>query len=157
MDYKAFKRLYDGDRIMFTMAMELFLENGRNCIMEHSEEELTQAVKKQLSNLFVPEKAYEVVQAAKAFSQLKLVDLLVYINKCDIQIGDRDADVSGVCPVCRGPLTYEDGTRNKINALAMKWTCQDCEATGTETYRRVFDGHCDVRLGDGRPVPPREH
>ena len=46
MDYKAFKRLYDGDRIIFTMAMELLLENGRNCIMEHSEEELNQAIEK---------------------------------------------------------------------------------------------------------------
>jgi len=36
------------------------------------------------------------------------------------------------------------------------WTCQDCGATGKEVYREVFDSHQDVRLGDGRPVPPRE-
>ena len=155
MDCKAFKRLYDGDRIIFTMAMELLLENGRNCIMEHSEEELNQAIEKQLSAFFVPEKVSEVVQAAKAFSQLKLVDLLTYIKECDIQVENRDVDVSGVCPVCGGPLLYGEDTAANSGA-PIGWLCQDCGATGREVYREKFDHHADVRLGDGRPVPPRE-
>lgn len=153
MDYKEFKRLYDGDRIVFMLGMELLLENGRNAIQKHEEEELIQAVKEQLSNLFVPEKANEIVRAAKAFSRLQTAALLTYASKCDIQLGIEDEDTPGVCPVCCGPLIYEGAADN---ALTARWTCQDCQATGTENYRKLFDGHCDVRLADGRPVPPRE-
>lgn len=64
-------------------------------------------------------------------------------------------DIAGVCPVCGGPLIYgENAVSSKDGSV--DWTCQDCGATGKEVYREVFDSHQDVRLGDGRPVPPRE-
>lgn len=156
MDYKGFKRLYDGDRIVFMLGMELFLENGRNAVMER-EAELLQSVRKQMSNLFIPEKASEVVKAAQAFSQLKTPALLTYASRCDIHLEGDETDISGVCPVCCGPLIYDESTdSSNDSALVLNWTCQDCDATGTENYRRVFDGHRNVRLGDGRLVPPRE-
>lgn len=153
MDYKEFKRLYDGDRIVFMLGMELLLENGRNAIQKYGEEELIHVVREQLSNLFVPEKANEIVRAAKTFSQLQTAALLAYASKCEIQLGIEDEDTPGVCPICCGPLIYEEGA---CDALTARWTCQDCQATGTEDYRKLFDGHRDVRLADGRPVPPRE-
>ena len=64
-------------------------------------------------------------------------------------------DIAGVCPVCGGPLIYGEGAAAVKNS-EVGWTCQDCGATGKEVYREVFDSHQDVRLGDGRPVPPRE-
>ena len=156
MNYREFERLFNGDRIVFMMGMELFLENGRMAILEHSEEELGQAVGEKLTGFFAQEKVNAVVQAAKAFAQLKTTELLTYTSKCDVQIENTDVDIAGVCPVCGGPLLYgEDASKDENGAVG--WTCQDCDATGKEIYRQVFDCHQDVRLGDGRPVPPREH
>ena len=67
----------------------------------------------------------------------------------------EDKDISGVCPVCRGPLLYGEGIVPDSGG-SVSWACQDCGATGREIYREVFDHHEDVRLGDGRPGPPRE-
>ena len=64
-------------------------------------------------------------------------------------------DIAGVCPVCGGPLIYGENVSTVKNG-EVGWTCQDCGATGKEVYREVFDSHQDVRLGDSRPVPPRE-
>ena len=64
-------------------------------------------------------------------------------------------DIAGVCPVCGGPLIYGENAAADSDGC-VDWTCQDCGATGKEVYRQVFDSHQDVRLGDGRPVPPRE-
>jgi len=155
MDYKEFKRLYDGDRIVFMLAMELFLENGRKTVAEHNRAALVQAVTEKLSNFLIPEKACEVVQVARAFSQLKTGEFLSYASKCGIQLESEDEDISGICPVCGGPLLYgEDASADSDGEVG--WTCQDCGATGKEAYRQVFDCHRDVRLGDGRPVPPKE-
>ena len=155
MDYKEFERLFNGDRVVFMMGMELFLENGRTAIMEHTEEKLGQVIGEKLAGFFVQEKVSAVVQTAKAFAQLATTTLLSYTSKCDIRIEDADVDISGVCPVCGGPLIYGEDASADENGTA-GWTCQDCDATGKEIYRQVFDHHQDVRLGDGRPVPPRE-
>ena len=64
-------------------------------------------------------------------------------------------DIAGVCPVCGGPLMYGENAAADHDG-AIGWTCQDGGATGKEVYRQVFDSHQDVRLGDGRLVPPRE-
>ena len=74
MNYREFERLFDGDRIVFMMGMELFLENGRMALLEHSEEELGQAVGEKLTGFFAQEKVNAVVQAAKAFAQLKTTE-----------------------------------------------------------------------------------
>lgn len=155
MDYKDFRRLYDGDRIVFMMGMELFLENGRDSIMKHTEKELEQAVGKQLSGFLTQEKVAAAVRTAKDFAQLKTVPLLAYASRCGFHLENEDLDVSGVCPVCGGPLIYGE-TAAADSDGRVGWTCQDCGATGKEVYRQVFDSHQDVRLGDGRPVPPRE-
>ena len=154
MEFKEFQRLYMGNRVVFMLAMELFLENGRT-ILEHSEEDLVQVVRNQLSNLFVPEMANEVVRVSKEFSQMKTVDLLAYASKCEIHLEEKYVDISGVCPVCGGPLIYGENASADSSDTA-GWVCQDCGATGKEIYRQVFDHHQDVRLGDGRPVPLRE-
>jgi len=67
----------------------------------------------------------------------------------------EDKDIPSVCPICHGSLLYgEDAAADICDAVG--WTCQDCGATGKEVYRQVFVGHRDMRLGDGRPVPPKE-
>ncbi|NBI68523.1 hypothetical protein D1646_17360 [Pseudoflavonifractor sp. 60] len=72
-----------------------------------------------------------------------------------MEAGMEFKDVAGVCPVCGGPLIYGENASADSGGHT-GWTCQDCGATGKEVYREVFDSHQDVRLGDGRPVPPKE-
>ncbi len=155
MNYKEFNRLFIGDRVVFLLGMELFLENGRGGIMEHTEEELGRIAGEKLAGFLMQNKVKAVVQAAQAFAQMKTAALLSYAGKSGIRIGGNDLDIHGVCPVCGGPLIYEETATPGVD-LVVGWTCQDCDATGKEVYQRVFNCHVDVRLGDGRPVPPRE-
>lgn len=156
MNYREFECLFNGDRIVFMMGMELFLANGRIAVMENGEKELSQAIEEKLAGFLVQEKISAVVETAKAFAQLETATLLSYIGRNGMQLSSNDMDISGVCPVCGGPLIYGENAAADSGGT-VGWTCQDCDATGKEIYRQVFDCHSDVHLGDGRPVPPREN
>ncbi len=155
MDYQAFARLYNKDRIIFVLCVEILLENGRSFIRKFTDEALEQTIEGTLKAWRVSEKIPEAVEIVRELARIKTAVLLTYIGKSGMRIDGINSDVAGVCPVCGGPLIYGEDAAAEGDSCA-GWTCQDCGATGKEVYRQVFDSHQDVRLGDGRPVPSRE-
>ncbi len=56
------------------------------------------------------------------------------------QYDDGDGE-QGICPCCgSGNLTYESVVDDD-NGVAYPWRCDDCGATGRETYEIDFIGH----------------
>lgn len=82
MKCKEFERLYRGDRVVFMLAMELFLENGREHIMNSTQQELSASAAPGLGGFLMLDKINAVAQTAKEFAALKTEDLLSYTARC---------------------------------------------------------------------------
>lgn len=60
---------------------------------------------------------------------------------------------ANVCPICGGMNLSYSCSEDDDNGRKFPWTCEDCGATGKESYTETFDGnHYDVETGDGEPV-----
>lgn len=82
MDFNAFKRLYQGDRVVFLLAMELFLEQGREAVISGTSQTLAVAATRTLSGFLTPDKIDDVIQTAKEFAALETRGLLSYVAGC---------------------------------------------------------------------------
>lgn len=82
MEFKEFERLYLGDRVMLMLAMELFLENGREKLKACTQQELSAGVAPKLSGLLTLDRIDAVAQTAKELAVLETKDLLSYIARC---------------------------------------------------------------------------
>lgn len=149
MEYEDFKKMYLDDLMVFYLGLELFGENGRDKIMQSTDEELNAAAGIKLNSLFTEKKIKGIAEAAKRFSEMKSVELLAYASRCGIQLEDKPMDEPEVCPLCGGSLHY--GAYEITDELRTQdWTCEECGATGKEAYRMIFDCHFHVRDPKGK-------
>lgn len=60
---------------------------------------------------------------------------------------------ANVCPIC-GSMNLAYGcSEDDDNGRKFPWTCEDCGATGKESYTETFDGnHYNVKNGAGLPI-----
>lgn len=53
-----------------------------------------------------------------------------------------------VCPYCGTTVLYSgDKSFDDVDSISMDWRCPGCGATGTATYRGIFDGHMYLKPG----------
>jgi len=153
MNYNDFEKLYRNDPLVFHLAMELFMENGRDLIETLSDQELGAEAARQASSFFSDGKIDETVKAVKDFAALRTIDLLAYAGRCGIKLEESSTDEPGICPLCGGRLEFQETEPRHYYIL--NWRCAGCGATGKEGYRKVFDCHYNVRDGEGHLVDRR--
>ncbi len=154
MEYKDFEKLYLSDPVTFHLALDMLMQNGRDAIAALSEQNLAAKVTRRMCSLFVTEKAVMTAKVVREFARLNSMELLTYASRCGIKLEDDPLDRPGVCPLCGGSLIYgEDASAHRPHAIG--WTCENCGATGKESYREVFDCHYDVRDAAGNLVVER--
>ena len=90
MDYETFDRLHKHDPIMFSMAMEIFLENGRIAIQESGRLDLITLILRKVASLLMEAKMQEIIDTANAFARLDTGDLLNYARRSGYYIGEND-------------------------------------------------------------------
>jgi len=151
MKYEDFEKQYRGDPVAFHLALDIFMDRGRDAIERLSDQELALSVTHRISSLFVNEKVVKIAKTARDLAGLKTMDLFSYAARCGIRLEDTPVDDPEVCPLCGGSLRY--GDHDITDELrTQNWTCENCGATGKEVYRLVFDCHYDVRNNEGTPV-----
>ncbi len=151
MEYEDFEKRYRVDPVSFHLALDIFMESGRDAIEKLSEQELISSVTFRMSRLFVNENVAKVAKMARDLAGLKTMDLLSYASRCGVKLPDTPVGEPGVCPLCGGSLIYgEDAGADRPHAVG--WTCENCGATGKEMYREVFDCHYGVRNSEGALV-----
>ena len=149
MEYKDFEILYRVYPVIFHLALDILMGDGRNAIESFSDQTLRGKAAHQLSVYFSDEKIEAVAEAVRDLAGLKNMDLLTYASRCGIKLEGDPLDKPGVCPLCGGSLIYgEDASAHRPHAIG--WTCEKCGATGKEAYREVFDCHYDVLAGQNK-------
>lgn len=154
MEYKDFEKLYRGDPVIFHLALDILMGNGRNAIESFSDQTLRAKAARQLSGLFSDEKIGTTVKAVRDLAGLKNMDLLAYASQCGVKLEDDPVDEPGVCPLCGGALEYQ--LEEYQGFYARDWLCKGCGAKGKEAYRKVFDGHYNIVDSSGHRVDRRE-
>lgn len=88
MDYETFDDLHKRDPLLFSLAMELFLDKGRIDILESGQEELTTAILQKLAALLTEVRLRDTIEAATAFARLETGALLRYAERSGYFIGE---------------------------------------------------------------------
>ncbi len=89
MDYETFDRLHKSDPLLFSLAMELFLDKGRIAVQESGREALTIAILQKMTMLLMEKNLHGIIHAAEAFAQLDTGTLLDYARRSGYFIGER--------------------------------------------------------------------
>lgn len=88
MDYETFDRLHKRDPLLFSLAMEIFLDKGRIAILESERDDLTDAILHKLAILLRETNMQTAVETMTAFARLDTGDLLDYAKRSGYYIGD---------------------------------------------------------------------
>ncbi len=88
MDYETFDRLHKNNPLLFSLAMELFLDKGRIAIQESSREELTIAILQKMTMLLMEKNLQGAIHAAEAFAGMDTGTLLGYARRSGYYIGE---------------------------------------------------------------------
>ncbi len=91
MNYESFDRLHKRDPLLFSLAMEIFLDKGRIAVQESSDEELTIAILQRMTQLLMEKNLRTAIEAATAFAKLDTGTLLNYANRSGYYIGGGEA------------------------------------------------------------------
>lgn len=87
MDYETFDRLHKSSPLMFSLAMEIFLDKGRIAVLENSNEELTIAILHKMTTLLMERNLQTMIEAATSFAKLDTGTLLSYANRSGYYLG----------------------------------------------------------------------
>lgn len=156
MDFKEFNSLYREDTISFLVALELFVDYGRDVLLAGSWRDLASAATLNLSDLFTEKKLNRIVEIAQSLAKLDIERLIAYLAQCGVCTGIDSSDEAGVCPVCGGRIEYDhEGPSERSYILC--WHCLDCGATGEENHHLVFDAHYNLHEKSGDPIVRRYH
>lgn len=88
MDYAAFDQLHKSDPLLFSLAMEIFLDKGRTAVQESTTEELTIAILQKMTVLLMEKNLQGTIHAAKAFARMDTGTLLDYARRSGYFIGE---------------------------------------------------------------------
>lgn len=97
MDYETFDRLHKSNPLLFSLAMEIFLDKGRIAVQESGREELTIAILQKVAMLLMEKNLQGIIHAAEAFAQLDTGTLLDYARRSGYFIGEapKEAKMDG--------------------------------------------------------------
>ena len=87
MDYETFNQLHKSDPLLFSLAMEIFLDNGRIAVQKSSQEELTIAILQKMTVLLMEKNLQAAIGTIRAFAQLDNRDLLNYAKRSGYSLG----------------------------------------------------------------------
>lgn len=88
MDYETFDRLHKSNPLLFSLAMEIFMEKGRIAIQESGREELTIAILQKMTTLLMERNLQTAIETATAFAGLDTGTLLDYARRTGYFIGE---------------------------------------------------------------------
>lgn len=89
MEYEAFDQLHKRDPLLFSLAMELFLDKGRIAVQESGREALAIAILQKMTVLLMEKNLQGIIHAAEAFSRLDTGTLLDYARRSGYFIGEK--------------------------------------------------------------------
>lgn len=97
MDYETFDRLHKSNPLLFSLAMEIFLDKGRIAVQESGREELTIAILQKVAMLLMEKNLQGIIHASEAFAQLDTGTLLDYARRSGYFIGEapKEAKTDG--------------------------------------------------------------
>ena len=90
MDYETFDRLHKRDPLLFSLAMEIFMDKGRIAVQESSHEELTIAILQRMTQILMEKNLHTAIEATTAFAGLDTGTLLNYAKRSGYYIGDGE-------------------------------------------------------------------
>ncbi len=88
MDYETFDRLHKHSPLMFSLAMEIFLDQGRIAILKSGRDELADLILHRLVILLRESNLRKTVETAEAIARLDTGDLLDYSRRSGYYISD---------------------------------------------------------------------
>lgn len=88
MDYETFDRLHKSNPLLFSLAMEIFLDKGRTTVQESTTEELTIAILQKMTVLLMEKNLQGTIHAAEAFARMDTGTLLEYARRSGYFIGE---------------------------------------------------------------------
>ena len=88
MDYETFDRFHRRDPLLFSLAMEIFLDKGRIAALESGSEDLTIAILQKLTTLLMEKNLQSTIHAAESFARLDTGTLLDYARRSGYYIGE---------------------------------------------------------------------
>ena len=88
MDYAAFDQLHKSDPLLFSLAMEIFLDKGRTAVQECTTEELTIAILQKMTALLMEKNLQGTIHAAETFARMDTGTLLDYARRSGYFIGE---------------------------------------------------------------------
>lgn len=89
MDFETFDRLHKSDPLLFSLAMEVFLDKGRVAVQESGSEELTIAILQKMTVLLMEKNLQTAIHTAEAFAGMDTGTLLDYARCSGYFIGER--------------------------------------------------------------------
>ncbi len=92
MDYETFDQLHRSDPMLFSLAMEVFLDKGRMAIQESTSEELTIAILQKMTVLLMEKNLQGAICAAEAFARMDTGTLLDYARRSGYFIGEAQKE-----------------------------------------------------------------
>ncbi len=88
MDYETFDQLHRSNPMLFSLAMEVFLDKGRTAVQESTSEELTIAILQKMTVLLMEKNLQGAIRAAEAFARMDTGTLLDYARRSGYFIGE---------------------------------------------------------------------
>lgn len=88
MDYETFDRLHKSNPLLFSLAMEIFLDKGRTTVQESTTEELTIAILQKMTVLLMEKNLHGAIHAVNAFARMDTGTLLDYARRSGYYIGE---------------------------------------------------------------------
>lgn len=88
MDYAAFDQLHKSDPLLFSLAMEIFLDKGRTAVQESTTEELTIAILQKMTVLLMEKNLQGTIHTVEAFARMDTGTLLDYARRSGYFIGE---------------------------------------------------------------------
>lgn len=92
MDYETFDRLHKSNPLLFSLAMESFLDKGRIAILESGQSDLTDFILHKLAVLLSESSLRKTVETITAFAQMDTGDLLRYARRSGYYLGGGTED-----------------------------------------------------------------
>ena len=88
MDYAAFDQRHKSDPLLFSLAMEIFLDKGRTAVQESTTEELTIAILQKMTVLLMEKNLQGTIHTVEAFARMDTGTLLDYARRSGYFIGE---------------------------------------------------------------------
>ena len=92
MDYETFDQLHRSNPMLFSLAMEVFLDKGRTAVQESTSEELTIAILQKMTVLLMEKNLQGAIRAAEAFARMDTGTLLDYARRSGEAPKERKSD-----------------------------------------------------------------